>query len=149
MQIKRYKDNPILAPNEDNDWEAVATFNASIVHDNETYHMVYRAVAREKVYFERSIELSTIGYAASRDGITFSDRRLLISPEYGWEQFGCEDPRVTKIDDKYYIFYTALSDYPHTADGIKVAVAVTKDFQEFETKKLVTPFNAKAMALFS
>ena len=72
----------------------------------------------------------------------------MIAPEEDWERFGCEDPRVTKIDDKYYIFYTALSVYPFAAEGIKVAVAVTKDFKKIEERHLVTPFNAKAMVLF-
>jgi len=36
------------------------------------------------------------------------------------------------MDGKYYIFYTALSRYPFTADGIKVGVAVTRDFKTVE-----------------
>ena len=74
-------------------------------------------------------------------------REQLIKPEYDWEKFGCEDPRITKFGDKYFIFYTALSRYPFSADGIKVALVITKDFKKLE-KHLVTPFNAKAMALF-
>jgi len=64
-----------------------------------------------------------------------------------WDKYGCEDPRVTKMDGKYYIFYTALSRYPFTADGIKVGVAVTRDFKTVE-KHQVTTFNSKAMAMF-
>jgi predicted GH43/DUF377 family glycosyl hydrolase len=92
--------------------------------------------------------VSSIGYAKSVDGIHFENRKPLVVPEESWEQFGCEDPRVTKIDDTYYIFYTALSKLPFSADGIKVAVATTRDFSKIEKKHLVTPFNAKAMALF-
>src|SRR4029077_1392673 len=47
---------------------------------------------------------------------------------------------------RYFIFYTAVSQF--SADGIKVAVAITKDFKKVDEKHLVTPFNAKAMALF-
>ena len=46
------------------------------------------------------------------------------------------------------IYYTALSNYPFNADGIKIAVATTKDFKKIDTKRLITPFNAKAMTLF-
>ena len=78
----------------------------------------------------------------------FPDRKPLIVPEYDFEKYGCEDPRVTKLGSKYYIFYTALSNYPFNADGIRVAMAITKDFKKIDKKALVTPFNAKAMALF-
>ena len=72
----------------------------------------------------------------------------MIIPEKSWERFGCEDPRVTKLGDKYYIFYTALSEYPFNAGGIKIGVAISKDLNTIQEKHLVTPFNAKAMALF-
>jgi predicted GH43/DUF377 family glycosyl hydrolase len=37
---------------------------------------------------------------------------------------------------------------PFNAGNIKVAVAISKDLETIEEKHLVTPFNAKAMALF-
>ena len=92
--------------------------------------------------------VSSIGCADSADGVHFSNYRQLIKPECDWEIFGCEDPRVTKLGDKYYIFYTALSFFPFSAEGIKIGVAITKDFKTIESRHPVTPFNAKAMALF-
>jgi predicted GH43/DUF377 family glycosyl hydrolase len=80
--------------------------------------------------------------------VRFEGRRQFIRPEYDWEHYGCEDPRVTKIGDRYFIFYTALSTYPFAAEGIKVGLAITRNFESIEEKHLVTPFNAKAMALF-
>jgi len=77
-----------------------------------------------------------------------SEQRILIEPQEDWEEFGVEDPRITKIDDIYYIFYTALGGFPYGADNIKCAVATTKDFKTIDSRKLVTPFNAKAMTLF-
>jgi len=90
---------------------------------------------------------STVGYARSDDGIHFGARRQLIAPEHAWERFGCEDPRITRVDGRYYVFYPALSAFPFQADGIRVGVAVSDDLEHFE-KHPVTPFNAKAMALF-
>ena len=55
---------------------------------------------------------------------------------------------MTEVDGTYYIFYTALSGYPFNSDNIKVAVAITDDLITIKEKHLVTPFNAKAMALF-
>ncbi|MFH1333706.1 MAG: hypothetical protein ABIH77_00155 [Pseudomonadota bacterium] len=145
--LKRLDQNPILIPNEHNSWEALAAFNPSVVRDQKGFHMLYRAEStpQQIAGVERSV--SSIGYAHSKDGIHFTDRQLLVRPRYAWEGFGCEDPRATKIGDKYYIFYTALSTYPFSAEGIKVGIAITRDFLDVK-KHQVTPFNAKAMALF-
>jgi predicted GH43/DUF377 family glycosyl hydrolase len=97
---------------------------------------------------DASRRISSIGYAESNDGLHFANRRQLIRPEFDWERFGCEDPRVTKLDGKYYVFYTALSQYPFRAEGIKVGLAITTDFKTIEKKHPVTTFNSKAMVLF-
>ncbi len=146
--LTRYDNNPIFTPNEDNKWEAEAVLNPSILKKGSTYYMFYRAISSKVVYKEQEMLLSTIGLAKSKDGLNFTDRKQFITPMYYWEQFGCEDPRATVFEDRTYIFYTALSNYPHNADGIKTAVAITDDFEKIEEKHLVTPFNAKAMCLF-
>lgn len=145
--VKRNSTNPILGPDVKNDWEATAAFNGSPVRDKIFYYLVYRAISEERDVAGAKMQLSTVGFAKSRDGIHFTDRRRLIVPDYDWEKYGCEDPRITKIGGKFYIFYTALSSYPFGPDGIKIGVAVTTDFSKFE-KHPVTPFNSKAMALF-
>jgi len=147
MNVERSKENPILSPDGNRDWESVATFNPSVASDGRVTHIVYRAVSPAQKIGDDTLELSTIGHAVSNDGATFTDREQLIKPEHNWEKFGCEDPRITKFGDRYFIFYTALSRYPFSADGIKIGVAVTKDFKTLE-KHPVTPFNSKAMALF-
>ena len=146
--IKKSPHNPLLSPNTNDPWEAKAVFNWCPVKDGKKTHYVYRAMSSTEFYFGSNISISSIGYTSSKNGIDFSERKQFISPEYDWEKYGCEDPRVTKIDDKFYIFYTALSNFPYNAEGIKIAVAITKDFKKIEEKHLVTPFNAKAMALF-
>jgi beta-1,2-mannobiose phosphorylase / 1,2-beta-oligomannan phosphorylase len=143
----RIAENPFLLPNRDSAWEARAVFNPCVVKTNKLFHLLYRATSAPKDHEGVHMPVSTIAYADSLDGVHFKNRRLLIKPEKPWERFGCEDPRITLINDKYYIFYTALSMHPFSAPGIRVALAITKDFQEL-TKHPVTPFNAKAMALF-
>ncbi|OHB05951.1 MAG: hypothetical protein A3B22_01075, partial [Candidatus Zambryskibacteria bacterium RIFCSPLOWO2_01_FULL_47_33] len=108
---------------------------------------LYRAIS-SKDSLRTPDQISTIGIAKSSDGLHFEDRRQFIKPSEGWERFGCEDPRVTFFEGRYYIFYTALSMYPFRAEGIKVAVAVTRDLKSVNERHLVTPFNAKAMTLF-
>lgn len=146
--IKKSQHNPLISPNTNDPWEAKAVFNWCPIKDEKTTHYVYRAMSSTESYFGSNISISTIGYTSSKNGLNFSERKQLIAPEHEWEKYGCEDPRVTKIGNKFYIFYTALSTYPYGASGIKVAVAITKDFKTIEEKHLVTPFNAKAMALF-
>jgi predicted GH43/DUF377 family glycosyl hydrolase len=136
--IKRSERNPILIPDPKISWEAEATFNPSVIAADKKFHMVYRATSTDGV--------SSIGHAVSKDGIKFTDRNQLITPIRDWEKLGCEDPRVTEFEGKYYIFYTAVSAF--SADGIKIGVATTTDFNTLEEKHLVTPFNAKAMTLF-
>ena len=148
VTTKRSHHNPILLPNRDHNWEAEAAFNGSILKEESAYSMVYRAVGLSQLYRGIRMSQSTIGLAQSGDGIHFKRRQQLITPEKEWEVFGVEDPRLTKLDDTYYIFYTAISNWPPSKEGIKIAVAVTKDLNKIEEKHPVTFFNAKAMAMF-
>jgi predicted GH43/DUF377 family glycosyl hydrolase len=147
-EMRRSEENPILIPMSENTWEADGAFNGCAVYDGNKIHLVYRAVSHPQEISGFELPLSTIGYAVSADGIHFKNRRQFIKPEYDWEKFGCEDPRVSKINGKFYIFYTALSTFPFCAPCIKVGVAITKDFKKIQEKHLVTPFNSKAMSLF-
>lgn len=145
--IKRTEDNPILVPTRDHHWEASATFNMSTVKRGRNIYGLYRAISGKDA-LRTPDQISTIGIAKSLDGLHFEERRQFIAPEEEWEKFGCEDPRVTFFENRYYIFYTALSMYPFRAEGIKVAVAVTDDLKSIKERHPVTPFNAKAMTLF-
>ncbi len=150
MILKRFEENPILKPNKDHSWEARAVFNGCPTQYKNKIFLLYRAVSLSHYYTIANTRLavSNIGIAESKDGLHFSKRRRFIIPEQEWEKFGCEDPRITKLGGKYYIFYTALSNWPPNANSIKVGLAITDDLKEVKEKHLVTPFNAKAMALF-
>lgn len=150
MIIERFEKNPVLKPNKDQSWEAEAVFNGCPVEKGNKIFLLYRAVSMPHYHTTAKTKLmvSDIGIAESKDGLDFYNRRRFIIPEHEWERMGCEDPRITKLGDKYYIFYTALSGWPPKAENIKVGVAISKDLETVEEKHLVTPFNAKAMALF-
>ena len=144
---KRSQYNPILIPNKDHYWEEFATFNMSPIRKGKKYFGLYRAIsAFDKITTQPQV--SVIGIGKSKDGIHFEDRVPFIVPAEPWDIHGCEDPRVTYFEGKYYIFYTALSGYPFNATNIKVAVAVSRDLKSVEERHLITPFNAKAMTLF-
>jgi len=147
VTLQRNPDNPILSPNPEHDWEHDGAFNGCVAFANGQYHMVYRAFSSPKQQNGVNMNVSSVGYAVSDDGVHFKDQRLLFGPTEDWEVYGVEDPRITFMDGKFYIFYTALSVYPFAAYGIRLAVAVTTDFKTFE-KHPVTTFNSKAMGLF-
>jgi len=144
---KRSEHNPILIPNKDHYWEEFATFNLCPVKKGKQIYGLYRAISAVDKIIKQS-QTSIIGIGKSKDGLHFDDRVPFIVPEEPWDVHGCEDPRVTFFEGKYYIFYTALSDYPFGADNIKVGVAISKDLKKIDERHLVTPFNAKAMTLF-
>ena len=145
--VKRSQYNPILIPNRDHYWEEFATFNLCPVKHGKTTYGLFRAISAVDM-LRTPNQVSIIGIGKSQDGEHFEDRIPFIEPQEEWDQFGCEDPRVTFFEGKYYIFYTALSKYPLGPEGIKVAVAISKDLKKVDERHFITPFNAKAMTLF-
>ncbi len=150
MLADRSPHNPILKPNINKSWESEAVFNGCPIKKGSTIYLIYRAISAPHFHApaNTNLSVSTIGIADSKDGAHFINRRPFVVPDRDWDIFGCEDPRITKFGDKFYTFYTALSLYPFRADGIKVGVAISKDLKKIDEKHLVTPFNAKAFALF-
>jgi predicted GH43/DUF377 family glycosyl hydrolase len=91
--------------------------------------------------------LSTISHiriARSKDGLHFAvDEKPLISPVNETEEYGVEDARVTFIDGKYHITYTAVS-----RDSWATALAVTEDFKNIERRGLVFCPENKDVVIF-
>jgi len=148
VNATRYSKNPIISPQPKNKWEAKAAFNGCAVKNKDNFYLFYRALSAVQEHEGKNLELSTVGIAKSNNGLSFTDKQQFIKPEQGWEKYGCEDPRVIKFENKYYIFYTALSDYPPNKNSIKVGLAISGDLKTVKSKHLITPFNAKAMTLF-
>lgn len=146
--VHRSKYNPLLQPSVERSWESIATLNGCPIKVGDELHMVYRAIGKPDLVFSPHIDNSIIAITSSKDGNTFGPTSQLIVPTEDFDKYGCEDPRVTYFEGKYYIFYTALSVIPFQASGIKIAVAVSDDLKTIQQKHLVTPFNAKAMTLF-
>jgi predicted GH43/DUF377 family glycosyl hydrolase len=118
LKLERAVHNPILKPHEHNEWESQATFNPAALYADGKVHLVYRAIGKNDV--------SVLGYASSFNGKhiherlgepMFVSRRkgepdrsgapAAISSGGGWNG-GCEDPRLTCIDDIVYLLYTAF-----------------------------------------
>lgn len=91
--------------------------------------------------------LSSMGHlriARSKDGVDFNfDDRPAIFPATAYEAYGCEDARITHIDGRYYVTYTAVSDR-----GVAVAMASTEDFVSYERHGVIFPPFQKDVAIF-
>jgi len=79
--------------------------------------------------------ISHLRVARSKDGIHFDvEPTPAISPATKYESFGTEDPRITFIDDTWWINYSAVSQY-----GITTALASTKDFKSYKRHGIIFP----------
>jgi predicted GH43/DUF377 family glycosyl hydrolase len=144
-------------------WEAGAVFNPAIIKDGELYRMLYRTYPSNLAFGESrgyrpgnylKNQISHIGYAESIDGVDFTqNNQPFISPDTNFDAFGCEDPRITKIGDTFYITYTAIDgslDDRENPPHIRIALATTKDFKSIEKHGIIGPNkNSKAGAFFS
>src|SRR5258708_1099560 len=78
-------------------------------------------------------------WARSPDGFpsTADPQPFLIpdrdSPFADYEEFGVEDPRVTRLEGEYIITYSAYSRH-----GVRIGLAKTKDFGQVERGSLIT-----------
>lgn len=138
IKLTRSPKNPIIQPRPGLAWEGKSTTNPGAVRIGHVTHILYRAVD------ERNI--SRLGYATTVDGETLVERTTepVLSPTATWEEFGCEDPRITSFEGNFYIFYTA---YSH--QGPRIAAVSTSDFKNYTRYGIVGPdHNDKDCALF-
>lgn len=115
----RSKLNPILEPNPENWWEDKKLYNPGAIYHNGKYHLFYRAVGSGENW------KSSIGYAVSEDGENFQRfNEPLMTGIDGPERRGLEDPRITKIEDLFYMAYAAY-------DGItpRLSIATSEDLK--------------------
>jgi predicted GH43/DUF377 family glycosyl hydrolase len=138
VKLVRSSKNPIIEPKPENAWENRATFNPGAVNLGGVIHILYRAVNEHNI--------SSLGHATTTDGETIVHRSQepVLAPLGYWEELGCEDPRVTALVGRVYIFYTAYS-----RRGPRVALASTADFRSYERYGVVGPdYDDKDAALF-
>lgn len=119
--LEKYENNPLIAPKSENLWEAFTTFNPTACYEDGKVHIIYRAQGHDYV--------SSFGYASSNDGVSISERldKPIYTPKEWFEQIsldnkkkpnlsyvsgggygGCEDPRITRIEDRLYMIYVVF-----------------------------------------
>lgn len=88
--------------------------------------------------------LSYIRIARSKDGHTFTiDDTAAVYPSNKHEVYGIEDPRITKIDDTYYIYFSAVSPM-----GIGESMVKTNDFETYEHCGMIFLAENKDVVIF-
>lgn len=88
--------------------------------------------------------ISHLRLARSRDGEHFTiDPAPTIAPREPYESYGIEDPRITPLDGRYWINYSAISE-----QGVCTALMSTSDFIDFERHGVIFAPNNKDIAIF-
>jgi predicted GH43/DUF377 family glycosyl hydrolase len=138
--LERFDGNPILEPQPRHWWESKAAFNPGAIYEQGKVHIVYRAIGDSDVsvlgyassmdgfhiderldkpiYVPREpFEGAGLVYpTATNPQVTYfsteddeEEEEDYVSGGGGWG--GCEDPRLTKINDRVFMTYVAFDGY--------------------------------------
>ncbi|KPU26898.1 glycosidase [Caloranaerobacter sp. TR13] len=152
FKLRRLSNKPILSPIKEHEWEKEAVFNCAVIYEDNKFHMFYRASNNKFILDSEKPEeenkfVSSIGYAVSDDGINFKrfDNPVFVG-ETEQEAWGVEDPRITKIDDTYYMLYTGFGG--RSWDDFKICMAWSKDMKNWTGHRVVLDESNKDAAIF-
>lgn len=122
------KKEGILLKKTDLEFENEGVLNPAVIQEGDCVHLFYRAV--------RKGNYSSIGYCKLEGPLTVKERhtRPILLPYFDYESHGIEDPRIVKIDELYYITFTAY-------DGINAlgGLITSTDLVHFERQGLIVP----------
>jgi len=128
--VRRYEGNPILAV-KDVPYDCQHMCNSAPVVTDDGWAMVLR-IDQEGRQF--------LGLARSEDGLKWTVApEPFMTPE-GAEEDRIYDPHVTRIDGEYVVTYAS-----DTSVGIRMGIAVTKDFRTAKRKHFSEPDNRDAV----
>jgi predicted GH43/DUF377 family glycosyl hydrolase len=110
------------------DFEHNGVLNPAAIREGDFVHLFYRAVSEGNH--------SSIGYCKLNGPLQVENRmdKPILVPEFDYECKGIEDPRLVKIEDLYYLTYTAF-------DGINAlgCLATSTDLIHFEKRGILAP----------
>ncbi|MDR3705736.1 MAG: pesticidal protein Cry7Aa [Paludibacteraceae bacterium] len=123
IEIKR---EGVLLSKTQFEFESEGVLNPAVIREGDNVHLFYRAVQHDNY--------SSIGYCKLNGPLTITERwaKPFMIPDLDYESHGIEDPRIVKIDDTYYMTYTAY-------DGVNArgALATSKDLLTFEKQGII------------
>jgi predicted GH43/DUF377 family glycosyl hydrolase len=138
--VHRYKENPLIGI-EELPFRCSDIRNAGVVYFEGEYLLLLTVETLEG--------LGNIYVARGKDGRHFStESKPLLSACTCkvcscYTTYGVLDPRVTHIDQTYYITYVAKSEH-----GQRVAIAQTENFRSIKGKHFISEPDTKSSALF-
>ena len=138
--LHRYRGNPILTL-DDMPYRCNTVFNGTPVKVDGQYLMLLRVEGQQGYSF--------FALARGRDGLHFlvdSEPCMLPAQEEPWqvwETHGIEDPRLSQVDGKNYVLYTAVGPYGH-----RIALAGTDDFVNYRRIAMISGPGNKDGVLF-
>ena len=111
-----------------NSFESDGVLNPAVIKVDNTIHLFYRAVAEGNY--------SSIGYCKLSAPMIIKNRdeTPLLFPQYDYEIHGMEDPRIVKIEDIYYLSYTA-----YDGNNALGALATSVDLVHWKKKGIIVP----------
>ena len=102
--IKKYEGNPILKPYKGHPFEDLVVCNPACWYDEKekTFYLLYRSAGDNKEHY------IYLNLATSKDGFNFEryENNPVLSPTMdNFDEGCCEDPRIVKYGDLFYITY--------------------------------------------
>lgn len=152
LTLQRFKENPLLLPRPEREWESRFVFNPAAIELGDRIHLVYRAIGDQG--------RSVFGHASSGDGVHFDQRSehpvyecsqplreasgsgAPVAYASGGSSNGCEDPRLTRVGDTLYMTYTSFGGWNQPPAVALTSISV-EDFQRarwhWSPPRLISP----------
>jgi predicted GH43/DUF377 family glycosyl hydrolase len=125
-------------------WQSGAGLNVDWIANEEFDLLDARVVRRKRDGLVRLTSVSHLRILRSCDGRSIDrEGAARFEPQSEFEEFGIEDPRITRIGDTYWFTYVAVSRH-----GPATALASTKDFATFTRHGVIFPIENKDVVLF-
>jgi len=125
-------------------WTPTGEIAVDWVRDEERIHLDARVVAMKA---NGNLRLTSVSHfqlfrATNSDSQTWEFASMLL-PHGALEEYGIEDPRITKINDTYWITYVAVS-----RSGAATALISSTDLVTFRRHGIIFPCENKDVVLF-
>jgi len=142
--MQRHSHNPIITRKDIPDipphlMDVTSVFNPGAVKFNDTYLLLLRVQNRGRETFTVK--------ALSNDGVHFEVENRIVQFQ-GIENvsekiYHCYDPRITRIDDSYYIMFAMDMD-----SGCQLGLARTEDFERYQFLGITSTEDTRNGVLF-
>lgn len=126
--VKRLSEQPILEPSSTDSFRNAGAFNPTAVEIDGITLLLFRA--------QDKAGISSVGKATSTDGLSFRvDSKPLLSQSEPYELGGgLEDPRLVRIDNRYYLTYTG-----YNGKDAQLCLATSPDLTHWQRHGVIMP----------